>query len=125
MAYNDRPGGVTLVAVIAWITAVLQIGLSILILTGAIAPAGVSVPSAWIGVVVGVITLLVSFGLFGANRIARVIVTASLGLSILSSILQAATHQDANVLVGAIITIVLAGIGIALLYTARANRFFA
>ena len=105
MAYNDRPGGVTLVAVLAWITAVLQIGLSILILTGAISPAGVSIPSTWVAIVVGVITLLVSFGLFGANRIARVIVTASLGLTILSAILQAIAHRDANVLVGAIITI--------------------
>lgn len=125
MAYNDRPGGVTLVAVLAWITAVLQIGLSILILTGAISPAGVSVPSTWVAIVVGVITLLVSFGLFGANRIARVIVTASLGLTILSAILQAVAHRDANVLVGAIITILLAVAGISLLYTQRANRFFA
>ncbi len=125
MAYNDRPVGVTLVAVIAWITAVLQIGLSILVLVGVIAPTGVSMPSAWVGVIVGVITLLVSFGLFGARPIARVIVTASLGLTILSSILQAVAHRDANVLVGSIITIALAGFGIALLYTARANRFFA
>lgn len=125
MAYNDRPGGVTLVAVLAWITAVLQIGLSILILTGAISPAGVSVPSTWVAIVVGMITLLVSFGLFGANRIARVIVTASLGLTILSAILQAVAHRDANVLVGAIITILLAVAGISLLYTQRANRFFA
>ncbi|CAH0139612.1 MULTISPECIES: hypothetical protein [unclassified Microbacterium] len=125
MAYNDRPGGVTLVAVLAWITAVLQIGLSILILTGAISPAGVSIPSTWVAIVVGVITLLVSFGLFGANRIARVIVTASLGLTILSAILQAIAHRDANVLVGAIITILLAVAGISLLYTQRANRFFA
>lgn len=125
MAYNDRPGGVTLVAVLAWITAVLQIGLSILILTGAISPAGVSIPSTWVAIVVGVITLLVSFGLFGANRVARVIVTASLGLTILSAILQAIAHRDANVLVGAIITILLAVAGISLLYTQRANRFFA
>lgn len=125
MAYNDRPGGVTLVAVLAWITAVLQIGLSILILTGAISPAGVSIPSTWFAIVVGVITLLVSFGLFGANRVARLIVTASLGLTILTSVVQAVAHRDANVLVGAIITILLAVAGIALLYTARANRFFA
>ncbi|MBN9211586.1 MAG: hypothetical protein BGO45_07065 [Microbacterium sp. 71-36] len=125
MAYNDRPPGVTFVAVIAWVTGILQVGISALVLTGAIRPAGVSVPSAWVGIVVGIITLLVSFGLFGARRVARVIVTASLVLSILSAILQAIAHQDANVLVGAVLTIALAVLGIALLYTSRANRFFA
>lgn len=125
MAYNGRPGGVTLVAILAWLTGIMQIGLSILILVGVLVPAGVSIPSTWVALVVGIITLAVSFGLFGGNKIARVIVTASLALSILSAVLQAALHHDANVLVGSIITVLLAGIGITLLYTARANQFFA
>lgn len=125
MAYNDRPPGVTLVAILAWLTAILQIGLSILILTGAIDVPGVSLPSTWFGIVVGLITLFVSFGLFGARNIARLIVTASLALNIVGSILQILAHQDANVVAGAVIAIVLAALGIALLYTRRANRFFA
>ncbi|MBB3156906.1 hypothetical protein FHS07_000590 [Microbacterium proteolyticum] len=125
MAYNDRPPGVTFVAVLAWLTAILQIGLSILILSGAINVPGASVPSTWFGIIIGLITLLVSFGLFGARNIARVIVTASLALSIVGSILQAITHQNANVVVGALIAVLLAALGIALLYTSRANRFFA
>lgn len=124
MAYNDRPPGVTFVAVLAWITAVLQIGLSILILSGAINVPGASIPSTWFGIIVGVITLLVSFGLFGARPIARLIVTASLALSIVGSVLQAIAHPNANVLVGAVIAALLAALGIGLLYTARANRFF-
>jgi hypothetical protein len=125
MAYNDRPPGVTFVAILAWLTAILQIGLSVLILTGSIDVPGVSLPSTWFGIFVGLITLFVSFGLFGARNIARLIVTASLVLSILGSLLQILAYKDANVLAGAAIAIVLAALGIALLYTRRANRFFA
>ncbi|MEV7756678.1 hypothetical protein AB0O16_03000 [Microbacterium sp. NPDC089180] len=125
MAYNDRPPGVTFVAVLAWLSAALQILLGILLLTGTLAADGVSVPSTWFSIAIGVITLLVSFGLFSGNRLARAIVTASLVLSILSAALQAVVHRDADVLVGSIVTILLAVFGIALLFTTRARRFFA
>lgn len=125
MAYNDRPPGVTFVAVLAWLSAALQILLGILLLTGTLAADGVSVPSTWFSIAIGVITLLVSFGLFSGNRLARAIVTASLVLSILSAALQAVVHRDADVLVGSIVTILLAVVGIALLFTTRARRFFA
>lgn len=125
MAYNDRPPGVTFVAVLAWLSAALQILLGILLLTGTLAADGVSVPSTWFSITIGVITLLVSFGLFSGNRLARAIVTASLVLSILSAALQAVVHRDADVLVGSIVTILLAVFGIALLFTTRARRFFA
>lgn len=125
MAQISRPAGVTFVAVLAWLTAISQIVLSVLILSGVISSAGISLPSTWVAIVIGVVTLLVSFGLFGGNRIARVIVTASLGLSIISAVLQAIAHQDPNVLVGSLITVLLAAVGIAMLFTARANKFFA
>lgn len=124
MADISRPGGVTFVAVLAWISAVLQIVLSILLLAGVLAVSSVSIPSTWFALVIGFVTLLVSFGLFGGRNIARVIVTVSLVLSIVGAVLQAVVHQDANVLVGSLITAVLALVGIVLLYTARANRFF-
>jgi hypothetical protein len=124
MAYNARPGGVTLVAVLVWLTAILQIGLSVLILLGVLSSPEVSLPSTWVAVVVGVITLMVSFGLFGARNIARVVVTVSLALSILSAALQAVIHQTPDVIAGSVITAALAAIGIALLYTRRANLFF-
>ncbi|EYT60922.1 hypothetical protein D514_0106330 [Microbacterium sp. UCD-TDU] len=114
----------TFVAVLAWISAVLQIVLSILILTGVLAVSSVSIPSTWFALVIGFVTLLVSFGLFGGRNIARVIVTVSLVLSIVGAVLQAIVHQDANVLVGSLITVVLALVGIVMLYTARANSFF-
>lgn len=124
MATTSRPAGVTFVAVLAWISAVLQILLSILILTGVLAVSSVSIPSTWFALVIGFVTLLVSFGLFGGRNIARVIVTVSLVLSIVGAVLQAIVHQDANVLVGSLITVVLALVGIVMLYTARANSFF-
>lgn len=124
MATTSRPAGVTFVAVLAWISAVLQILLSILILTGVLAVSSVSIPSTWFALVIGFVTLLVSFGLFGGRNIARVIVTVSLVLSIVGAVLQAIVHQNANVLVGSLITVVLALVGIVMLYTARANSFF-
>lgn len=124
MATETRPAGVTFVAILAWITAVLQILLSILLLAGVLSVPSVSMPSTWFALVVGVITLLVSFGLFGGRNIARVIVTVSLVLSIIGAILQAIVHQSGNVLVSSLITAILALIGIVLLYTARANSFF-
>ncbi|MFJ2535432.1 MULTISPECIES: hypothetical protein [Microbacterium] len=124
MATTSRPAGVTFVAVLAWISAVLQILLSILILTGVLAVSSVSIPSTWFALVIGFVTLLVSFGLFGGRNIARVIVTVSLVLSIIGAVLQAIVHQNANVLVGSLITVVLALVGIVMLYTARANSFF-
>lgn len=124
MATTSRPAGVTFVAVLAWISAVLQIVLSILILTGVLAVSSVSIPSTWFALVIGFVTLLVSFGLFGGRNIARVIVTVSLVLSIVGAVLQAIVHQNANVLVGSLITVVLALVGIVMLYTARANSFF-
>ncbi|MCI1020415.1 hypothetical protein HWD99_17450 [Microbacterium sp. C5A9] len=124
MATNSRPAGVTFVAVLAWLSALLQILLSILILTGVLSVASVSIPSTWFALLVGLVTLLVSFGLFGGRNIARVIVTVSLALSIVGAVLQAIVHQNANVLVGSLITALLALAGIVMLYTARANSFF-
>jgi len=124
MVTNSRPAGVTFVAVLAWLSALLQILLSILILTGVLSVPSVSIPSTWFALLVGVVTLLVSFGLFGGRKIARVIVTVSLALTILGAVLQAIVHQDANVLVGSLITALLALAGIVMLHTARANSFF-
>ena len=124
MAGNSRPAGVTFVAVVAWLSAIAQIALATLILTGVLAPDAVSIPSTWFALLVGIITLIVSFGLFGGKNIARVIVTASLVLNILGAVLQAIVHQDPNVIVGSLITALLAVIGIAMLFTARANSFF-
>lgn len=124
MAIASRPAGVTFVAVLVWLSALGQIVLSILLLAGALAVDSVSVASTWFTLVIGVITLLVSFGLFGGRRIARVIVTVSLVLSIVAAVLQVIVHPDANVLVGSLLTAILALVGIAMLYTARANSFF-
>lgn len=124
MVTDSRPAGVTFVAVLAWLSALLQILLSILILTGVLSVASVSIPSTWFALLVGVVTLLVSFGLFGGRNIARLIVTVSLALTILGAVLQAIVHQNANVLVGSLITALLALAGIVMLYTARANSFF-
>ncbi|WKK71508.1 hypothetical protein Q0F99_19480 [Rathayibacter oskolensis] len=79
----------TVVAVLAWLAGVTQVGLGTLVLAGVLAPPGVSRPAIWLMIVVGAVTLLVSFGLFGGSNAARVLVTISLSLSLVSAILQA------------------------------------
>ncbi len=124
MARNGRPAGVTVVAVIAWLSGALQIGLGLLVLAGILNPVGVALPAIWLMIAIGTVTLLVSFGLLGGSAIARVLVTISLSLSLVNAFVQAAVQPAANALAASIITATLAVVGLALLYTARANRFF-
>lgn len=119
---GQRPGGVVLIAVLAWIGAIAQIVSGVLVLTGAVSPAGVGTEAAWIGIVVGVISFLVAFFLFSGSRLARILVTISFALSLITAIV-ALIANPAN-FVAPIISGLVAVIGIALLYTARANEFF-
>jgi len=113
---SSRPFGVTLVAVIAWITGALQI------ITGVIALFGGNVTVGIIAIVIGVITILVSVGLFGGRNGARIIVTIVFLLNIGGSIYLLLAHPGQ--VWSAIGSIILPLIGLILLYTSRANAFF-
>ncbi|SIT69358.1 hypothetical protein [Microbacterium sp. RU33B] len=119
---GQRPGGVVLIAVLAWIGAVAQIVSGVLVLTGVLNPEGVSTETAWIAIVVGVISFLVAFFLFSGSNIARILVTISFVLSLLTAIFAVIAHP-AN-FVAPIISGLVAVIGIALLYTRRSNEYF-
>ncbi|MET0813083.1 MAG: hypothetical protein ABWY03_08510 [Microbacterium sp.] len=113
---TSRPFGVTLVAIIAWITGALQI------ITGIIALFGGNLTLGIVAIVVGVITILVSLGLFGGSNGARIIVTIVFLLNIGGSIYLIFAHP--NQVWSAIGSIILPLIGLILLYTSRANAFF-
>lgn len=119
---GQRPGGVVLIAVLAWIGAAAQIISGILVLTRVLSPDGIGTEAAWIAIIVGVISAVVAFFLFSGSKIARILVTISFVLSLLTAIFAIIAHP-AN-FVGPIISALVAVIGIALLYTRRANEFF-
>ncbi len=119
---GQRPGGVVLIAVVAWIGAVAQILSGILVLTGVLSPNGVGTEAAWIAIIVGAVSFIVAFFLFSASNLARILVTISFVLSLLTAIF-ALVANPAN-FVAPILSALVAVIGIALLYTKRANEFF-
>ena len=117
-----RPGGVVLIAVLAWIGAVAQILTGVLLLTGAASVEGMPTQTAWVAIIVGVISFLVAFFLFSGSRLARVLVTISFLLSLASAVFAMISHPGN--LVGPIVSAALAVIGLILLYTKAANDYF-
>ena len=118
-----RPGGIIFIAVIAWLGAVAEILTGILALTGVLHAEAVSTEMAWIAIVVGVVSSMITFFLFSGRNAARILVTVSFTLTLLTSIFAVITHPANFVAltasgIGAII-------GLALLYTRRANAYFA
>ncbi len=120
---GPRPGGVTLVAVIAWINGVLGVITGILLLTGgSAADAPAVTTAAWVTIVIGIITILVGVGLLRGSNLARIVATVVFVLNLANAIwtMFAVPGQ----LWVAIINALLAIIGLVLLYSARANEFF-
>ncbi|MDQ0893991.1 hypothetical protein [Agromyces ramosus] len=118
---GPRPGGVTLVAVIAWINGLLALIAGILLLTAGPADAAVTT-AAWVQIVIGVITILVGIGLLRGNNFARILATIVFVLNLGWAIYVAIAIPGQ--IWSAIITGLLALIGLVLLYSARANEFF-
>ncbi|RKT36630.1 hypothetical protein DEU34_1148 [Microbacterium sp. AG1240] len=119
---GQRPGGVVLIAVLAWIGAAAQVISGILVLTRVLSPNGVGTEAAWIAIVVGLVSFVVTFFLFSGSNVARILVTISFVLSLLTAIFALAANP-ANI-VAPVISGLVALVGIALLYTKRANEFF-
>lgn len=119
-----RPGGVTLVAIIGIVTGVLLVSAAVIALSSSPASgvAGVAV----IILIFGAADVIVSIFLLRGSNLARVLLTISFGVSVISSAISVFLIQSANGTEtgSAISSIVLALIGIALLWTARANKYF-
>lgn len=111
-----RPFGVTLVAIIAWLTGALQIIAGVLLMIGG------GIASGIVAMLIGFITILVSLGLFGGSNVARILTAAVFVLNIAGSIYLMITEPSQ--LWSAIGSALLPLIGLILLFTSRANSFF-
>ncbi|WP_440709923.1 DUF7144 family membrane protein [Herbiconiux sp. YIM B11900] len=126
-----RPGGVTLVAVIVWISGALQvIGGVIGLITapttaevnGVPGATGSLTATAIVAIVLGVITIAVGAALLRGSQLARVLTTIVLALNLASAVyllLAVPTSVWQGLLNG-----LLALLGIILLYTRSANAYF-
>lgn len=119
---STRPAGVTLVAVLAWISGALNILSGTLVLVGAIPAGPHSVTVAGVAIAVGIIVLLVSIGLFRGSQVARVFTAISFAANLGGALWLMLTHP-AN-LVSPVISAFTALIGLILLFTRGANEFF-
>lgn len=125
-----RPGGVTLVAVLTWISGALDIlGGTILLFQTSVASTveqfgGSSqlIASALLAILIGAVVIVVAVGLLRGSSGARVVVTVFQVLSILSSVFLAIAYPAGAI--GEYIGIVVALVVIALLWTGRASAFF-
>ena len=118
---GTRPGGVTLVAVLAWISGAVNIIAGILLLIAAL----MAPDALWYGLiqlVLGIITVAVGFGLLRGSNGARVLVTVVFVLNLISAVFVI-FFQQAQIWSGIVSGIVVV-IGLVLLWTRRANEFF-
>jgi hypothetical protein len=117
-----RPAGVTLIAVIVWINGLLSVIGGIVAL---IAGGSAALTAAIVSIILGVLTIAVGVGLLRGSRVARVIATIFLVLSLASAIYSVIVGISAP---GSIIVPIVSGalalIALILLWTSRASSFF-
>lgn len=124
-----RPGSVTFVAVLAYINGVLNIvgGVVILFTRTSMVPssdagglAGITT-AAIISIILGIVILIVARGLLNGSRFARGLVTVVMILNAISGVLLLFSLQFFS----GVLEILWAVVMLSLLYTRRANGFFA
>ena len=112
---GERPVGVTIVAVIAWIIGAIQIISAIIAL---IAGAGFD---AWAVLIVGILTIAVSLGLFRGSNAARIIMAVIFVLNLVVAVWAIVIGVD---FWDQVVAAILAIIGLVFLFSAKANAFF-
>lgn len=128
-----RPGSVTVVVVLTWISAVLQIvvGVLLLVVAATIGTAEINVARGAIvaigifTLVIGLLTAAVASRLGRGGNGARIIVTVLEVLQILGAITTLSVYGSSGAGSGAIGNIAIAAVILALLWNNRANQFFA
>jgi hypothetical protein len=126
----DRPGGVTLVAVFAWISGLLDIVGGSLLLFQTSVDATVEqfggpsqlIASALLEILIGVVVIVVAVGLLRGNNASRVVITIFQIISIIGSVFLAIAYPAGAI--GEYFSIALAAIVLILLWTGRASSFF-
>lgn len=125
----NRPGSVTFVAVLAYINGVLNIigGVVILFTRNSMVRASdggalaTITTAAIVSIILGIVILIVARGLLNGSRFARGLVTVVMVLNAISGVLLLFSLQFFS----GILEILWAVIMLSLLYTQRANAFFA
>jgi hypothetical protein len=113
---GSRPGGVTLVSILAWISGLISIVAGILALIAFFWLIGV------IALVLGIITVAVGAGLWRGSNAARVIATIVFVIDVANAVLTILVHPASfwpQLVAG-----LFAFIGLVFLYTRAANQFF-
>jgi hypothetical protein len=126
----DRPGGVTLVAVLTWISGLLDIiGGSLLLFQTSVEATveqfgGPSqlIASALLTILIGVVVIVVAVGLLRGNNASRVVITIFQILSIVGSVFLAIAYPAGAI--AEYFSIAVAAIVLILLWTGRASSFF-
>jgi hypothetical protein len=118
---STRPTGVTVVAVLAWISGIVNIIAGILLLIAAL----MAPDALWYGLIqlaLGIVTIIVGVGLMRGNSNARVVMTVVFVLNLISAVFVV-FFQQAQVWSG-VVSGILVLIGLVLLWTRPANEFF-
>jgi len=112
---GSRPIGVTVVAVLAWITGAVQIAGAVvaLIFSGGF--------SEWIALALGVLTIAVSLGLSRGTSVARIIMATVFVLDVAVGVWALFLSPYIWIPLS---TAVLGLVGLGLLFSRRANEFF-
>jgi hypothetical protein len=126
----DRPAGVTLVAVLTWISGLLDIISGSLLLFQTSVSATVEqfggesqlIASALLRILIGVVIIVVAIGLLRGNNASRVVITVFQMLSITGSVFLAIAYPAGAI--GEYFSIAVAAIVLILLWTGRASAYF-
>jgi hypothetical protein len=125
-----RPGGVTLVAVLAWISGLLDvIGGTLLLFQTSVAATveqfgGESqlIASALLEILLGVVVIVVAIGLLRGNNASRIVITIFQILSIVGSVFLAIAYPAGAI--AEYFSIAVAAIVLLLLWTRSATAYF-
>lgn len=125
-----RPGGVTFIAVLTWISGLLDIiGGTILLFQTSVAAtveqfggASQLIASAIVAILIGAIVIIVAGGLLRGSPGARIVVTIFQVLSIATSTFLAIAYPAGAI--GEYFSVAIAVIILAFLWSGRANAFF-
>lgn len=125
-----RPGGVTVVAVFAWISGLLDVigGTLLLFQTSVTATveqfggASQLIASALLEILIGVVVIVVAIGLLRGNNASRIVITIFQILSIVGSVFLAIAYPAGAI--GEYFSIAVAAIVLLLLWTRSATAFF-
>lgn len=126
----DRPGGVTLVAVLTWISGLFDIIGGSLLLFQTSVDATVErfggssqlIASALFTILVGVVVIVVAVGLLRGNNASRIVITVFQMISIVGSVFLAIAYPPGAI--AEYFSIAIAVIVLVLLWTRRASAFF-